>query len=965
VTPQRWQSIERLYHAALELDPAQRDEFLATACEGDAELRREIESLLAERSRAEGFIESAAGGALRAPVASALRDHAALYVPGQLVGRRLGAYELQSWVAAGGMGQVYRATDTRLNRTVAVKIVPAQSGRNGGRQRLDREARTISRLNHPHICTLYDIGSEDAFDYLVMEYIEGETLQQRLQRGALPLPSVLEFAIQIADALDKAHRLGIVHRDLKPANIMLTRGGVKLLDFGIAAPLEEGSMNERDVNNPEAELTPEFLAMGTPAYCAPEQIKGKRADRRSDLFSFGVILYEMLTGQHPFRQQNSDLVSALLNEEPRSVTELVPQIPEALERTVSRCISKDPDERWQTASDLQFQLRSIDSLIPDKVVITRPDRAAIHRERILWIAALVAITTAAIWWFAHGTVAGPEQPATTDVRFGLYPAPGTDFASGYDIPFAVAPDGRRIVYVGVSDGGTRHLWLRSLSAEPDSAEPLKGTEEASTPFWAPDGEWIGFFSGRTLKKLRVSTRLMQVIAENVTTLGGAAWGGNDMIVFPAAPGGVFRVSARGGPVEKITQGEGSHLWPRFLSDGRHFVYSAGIPGEVHVGSVESRESRVLMKFPIRVSSLSYVPGHLFFVRDSMLFAQSFDEKSLQFTGEPVRLLEGLPVTPPGMAPFSISQSGILAYWAYAGGEPAVLRWFDRQGNSSTAVADVAKYVGFSLSPQGDRVVFSRRSPDGGADLWIRDLAKNAERQLTFDKAAFTPQWSPDGAQIAFSGPGKNPPPKVFLKQLTLPGPDKLLGSWPLASFASGWSPDGRSIISIRFDERGGRDVWVQTSDGREQERLAISSAADESGARLSPDGKWIAYVSDRSGRQEVWVASFPDGARNLQVSVDGGTSAHWGRRGRELFYVSKGRLMAATPRMTSSRAVVIRVQSLFSIPNIVDSGHAMMPTTNSIVVSPDGNRFLVAVRARDPHAPPIRIVANWRALLKR
>ncbi|MBI4903674.1 MAG: serine/threonine-protein kinase [Acidobacteria bacterium] len=951
MTPQRWQIIDRLYHEALQLDPGPRDEFLAVACSDDMELRKEVESLLAHRPRAHGFLETAAGATLREPLAAALRDHAAALVPGQLIGRRLGAYELQSWVSAGGMGQVYRGIDTRLNRPVAVKIIPAHRGGDGERQRrFAFEARVISSLNHPHICTLYDVGVEDTFDYLVMEYIEGETLLQRLERGPLPLALTLEYAIQIADALDKAHRRGIAHRDLKPSNIMLSRAGVKLLDFGIAAPLSRRAEGGDSTPLCEAEMNSDVLAMGTPEFCAPEQLEGKFPDARSDLFSFGLIVYQMLTGQHPFRPRDrTALIAAVQSEEPARITGLLPPIPQALERTLARCLAKDPAERWQTASDLLFQLQGMDGSIQEKVIVS-------SQKPIVWFTALLAITAVMFLWFSRGTVAEPAPRRTTDIRFGIYPVPETSFASGYDIPFALAPDGRRVVYVGVRADGTQHLWLRSLSSEPDSAEPLEGTEGASTPFWSPDGQWIGFFAERALKKMRVSTGLVQVVAHGVTTLGGAAWGAGDVIIFPAAPGAMFRVSSLGGPVARVTEGEGAQLWPQFLSDGNNFVYAAGVPGEVHLASVENRRPRVLMKFPVRVSSLSYVPGYLFFVQDSALFATRFDEKSLRFTGEPVRLLEGLPVTPPGMAPFSVSASGVLAYWTYSGGTPSVLRWFDRRGNASTTVGDVAKYVGFSLSPKGDRLVFSRRGADGGADLWIRDFAKAGEQQLTFDKAAFTPQWSPDSAQIAFTGPGKNPPPKVFLKHLTLPRPDTLLGPWPLPSFASGWSPDGRFVFSVRFDGKGGLDLWVQTSDGRKQERLWLSSAASEWDARLSPDGKRLAYVTDRSGREEVWIVNYPSATIGSQASVDGGASPQWGPHGSELFYVSKGRLMAV--------AGGGKPRSLFNVPNIVQSGNPMMPTANSFVVSPDGNRFLIAVRARDPNAPPIRIVGDWRSLLK-
>ena len=352
---------------------------------------------------------------------------------------------------------------------------------------------------------------------------------------------------------------------------------------------------------------------------------------------------------------------------------------------------------------------------------------------------------------------GALVPETPDLRFSLYPAQGTDFHAGYDVPFALSPDGRRIVYVAVRSDGTKQLlWLRRLSSDTELAEPMQGTDGANSPFWSPDSQWVGFFAGNSLKTIRVSTGVVQLVATNVSTMAGAAWNADDVIVFPAGPTVLLRVSARGGPLSVVTKGEGSYFWPQFLADGKHYLYADTVPREIRIGSLENEPSRMLMKFPVRASSLAYVPGYVFFVQDATLFARPFDEKHLEFSGEPIRLLDGIPVTPPGRAPFSVSPTGLLAYWTYPGGTPAVLQWFERDGRTSAAVDTPAKYVGFSLSPDARRVVVSRRGPDGGADLWVRDLARGDEVQLTFDGAAYTPQWSADGARILFTGPGRIP-----------------------------------------------------------------------------------------------------------------------------------------------------------------------------------------------------------------
>ena len=969
MTPERWREIERLYDAALDRDAVERAAFLNEACGSDEVLRREVESLFVYETRAKDFIEAPAARVhlgLLSRVLDPLRAHQSS-ASGPFVGRTLGVYEVKALIGAGGMGEVYRAVDTRVNRTVAIKVLPEHlSNDPERRERFKREAEIISSLNHPHICALYDLGTQDGVDYLVMEHIDGDTLQSRLEQGALPLARALEYSIQICDALDKAHRRGVTHRDLKPANVMLTKSGVKLLDFGVATsgrPADEiASPVPDDDRSPE--LTAEGVILGTLQYMSPEQLEGKQADRRTDIFAFGAVVHEMITGNKALHAtSHAGLVSAILTDEAQPIEDLVPQVPPVLAQAIARCLSKDPDERWQTASDLLFQLRSMASTSPTADSRqSRPRRRTI--ERAAWTAAVLASILITLVW-ARSRDARPDDPApaATAIGFTLAPGEGTALYSGYGVPFALSPDGGHIVYVGENAVGTRRLWLRSLYSGRE--QPMPGTEGANTPFWSPDSQWIGFFADSALKKVRVSSGLTQVVAGNVTTWGGATWNAGDVIVFPAALGGLSRISAQGGPVSGVTTGEGSHLWPQFLADGEHFIYAAPVPGSLCIGSVSGEPPRTLMKFPVRIASPAYVPGYIFFVQDGALFARPFDETRLEFSGESIQLLDGIPVTGPGRASFSVSAAGVLAYWPYPVGTPAVLRWFERDGRTSPALDAPAQYVGFALSPDARQLVFSRASRNGGADLWLRDLGRGSEGRLTFDGAAFTPQWSPDGTRIVFTGPGQSPPPKLFIKTVAATGAASRLGDAPTPNFASSWSGDGQSIVSVRIDPVTRNDLWIQRLQDGRGERLPFNTSFNESDGKVSSDSRWIAYVTDESGRDEVWVASFPSGTIRQQVSVRGGTLPSWSHLSNELYYVSNDKQLMAVPFSGGHSGVKVGTpQQLFQVNDLAEVDRLVFPTSNAYAAAPTGQRFLAAVKARDPDAPPISVVVNWRALLK-
>ena len=966
MTPERWREIERLYYAALERDDvAERAAFLIEACGGDEGLRHEVESLLAFHGTATDFTALpgiTADLARLSPIASAVRRTQESSVPGRLVGRVFGSYEVQALIAAGGMGEVYRAVDTRLNRTVAIKTLPGQlSGDPDRQERFRREANIVSSLNHPHICTLYDVGIQEGIPYLVMEHIDGETLQTRLERGPLPLARALEYATQMCDALDKAHRHGVIHRDLKPANVMLAKSGVKLLDFGVAK-IARARASAPDATHTRT-LTSEGTILGTFQYMAPEQVEGKDADARTDIFAFGALVYEMITAKKAFDgQTQANVIGAILKDEPPPIIEIVPEVPVSIDRALARCLAKDPDDRWQTANDLLFELRSI---VSPAAAGVRGARLSRRIERALWMALVIATIASAGFWERSRDV-GPGAPTRDAPAIGytLFPADGIALYSVHGPPLALSPDGRYIVYVGAKADGPTQLWLRSLYSQGEQALP--GTDGANTPFWSSDSQWIGFFAANSLKKVRISTGLTQVVATNVRN-NGAAWNADDVIVFQAWPGGLSRVSAQGGQVTPVTTGEGTHFWPQFVGDGRHFIYAASVSRSIDIASLDNERPRTLMTFPVRISSLAYVPGYILFVQDASLFARPFDEQRLELTGKAIRLLDGIPVSGPGRASFSVSASGVLAYWPYPAGVPVTLHWFGRDGReSSPAVNSPAQYAGFALSPDAKRLVFSRAAKDGGADLWLREIAEGTEQQLTFDGAAFTPQWSPDGKRIVFTGPGENPPPKLFIRNITDTIPASRFGVATTPNFASSWSTDGRSIVSVRIDPASRHDLWVQRVQDGAAERLSFNTPFNEFDGKVSPDNQWIAYVTDESGVEEVWATRFPSGDGRRQVSVGGGRSPQWGAGGKEILYMSgNNQLMAALFTEGPTGATVGSRRVLFPIPNVAEIDWSLYPTANTFVAASNGQRFLVAVRAPDPNAPPINIVVNWRALLNR
>ena len=968
MTPDRWSEVERIYHAARARAEGDRAAFLDDACGTDQALRQEVESLLKYEPDARAFLE----GADRRPgLLRLLRPKPEAPPAARLVGRVFDSYEVQDLIATGGMSEVYRALDTRLRRLVAIKVLPEHlSGDPERRERFHREARLVSSLNHPHVCALYHVGTHDGLDYLVMEHLEGETLQRRLSRGPMKWREALEYLIQIADALESAHRQGIVHRDLKPANVMITKSGAKVLDFGLGARRapSDGSAAERALHGSK-ELTVEGRIMGTVPYMAPEQLQGKSTDQRTDIFAFGALAYEMLAGEAAFDADSpAGLIGAILKDMPGSIATKAPDVPPVLARAITRCLSKESRDRWQTTTDLLYELRSVEELSAATGSHPIPLHATRRWTSALWIGAALLALIATLWmWPRSLTAPSGDLPLVSDtIRFTLHPPAGTTFPSSFDVPFALSPDGRHLAFVAAAADGTRHLWLRTLTS--DEEQQLPGTDDASSPFWSPDNQWIGFFAGGSLKKIRVTGPIVQVIATNAASQGGATWSRDDVIVFPGT-GGLQRVSANdiGGAVTRVGQDANFHLWPQFLEDGDHYLYVSYNPRNLKVGSLAGEPARTLMTFPFNVSTVAHVPGFVLFAKDGALYVRPFDERRREFSGTEIRILDGIPVSGPGRSPFSVSAAGVLAFWTEAVGTPAVLRWVARDGTVSPAIEAPAKYFGFAVSPDGSELAFSRVGPNGGGDLWVRTVATAVERQLTFDGLAFTPRWSPDGSQILFSGIGERPPPTLFVKHARLPGAAVSLGPAPAPLFASSWSGDVLiGVTSGKGSVKDDNDLWIQRVGSAERERVPFTSDFSETEGSLSRDAKWLAYTSDQTGRNEVWVASFPSGGVRQQVSVAGGRSPQWcGAHDAIVYLAADQRLVIVPVRSKSGGIQPDDPKPLFPVDGFSDFDRPLVPTANYYAAAADCERFLVAARAPDAPAAPISIVVNWPVLLGR
>ncbi len=882
------------------------------------------------------------------------------------IGTQLGSHEITALLGKGGMGEVYSARDTKLKREVAIKILPEEFSRDAERvSRFQREAEVLASLNHPNIAAIYDLQEDKGTRFLVLELVDGETLAERIQRGPIPIEEALNIAKHICEALEAAHAKGVIHRDLKPANIKITPGGrVKVLDFGLAKvfeveprhPLPEG---EGFSNSPTLMTgTGRGVILGTAAYMSPEQARGKTVDRTSDIWAFGCVLYEMLTGTQPFTGETiTDILAGIVKMDP-DWTALPEGTPSIIRSLLRRTLQKDRNQRLRDIGDGKIEIEEALAQPPALTGAKVPSPARNRkREWAAWALAAVAIIA-----FAVVSVFYFNRPVAPETYLQVVTPPTFD-----TISMAISPDGRKLVFVGANQGRTQ-LFLRSFDSA--NAQPLAGTDGASYPFWSPDSRSVGFFAENKLKRIDVPGGAVQALA-NTTPGRGGAWSPDGTILFSAAGvGPLYRVEAIGGPIAEVTHLDSprtsGHLYPSFLPDGRHFLfYAQGSPEGrgVYWGDLESKE--IARLFDADTAAVYSPSGYLVFARQGNLFAQRFDAAKRQLLGDPFTIAEQATLDIAFSVGAFSAGANVLAYRTGASSGNRQLQWFDRSGKQVgvSGPPDGFASINPDLSPAGDRVALGR-TVSGNQDIWILEPTRQLTTRFTFDPDLDqTPVWSPDGSQIVFSSNRKGNA-NLYLKSSSGAGTDELLLETRQPKIVQDWSRNGRFIIYRSPDPKNGNDLWVLPLSGDRKPFPLVVTPFTERDAQFSSDVRWVAYQSDESGHNEIYVQPFPGPGGKWQVSNAGGTQPRWNRNGKELFYVADDGKLMSVPIETKPNDPTLKASppiELFPTRILEING----PNKQQYAVSPDGQRFLVNVPTESATVSPITVVLNWKPASKK
>ena len=893
-------------------------------------------------------------------------------------GTKLGRYEIRSKIGAGGMGEVYRARDTQLGRDVAIKVIPSSVAVDKDRlRRFEQEACAAGALNHPNILVVHDIAAHDGSPYVVSELLEGETLRKRIAGTPLNQRRAIDYALQIANGLAAAHEKGIIHRDLKPDNIFITNDGrLKILDFGLAKLTQlDGNQSQTDVPTKRVDTNP-GVVMGTVGYMSPEQLKGRAVDQRSDIFSFGAILYEMLSGRRAFHRESvAETMSAILKEDPPELFDSNKNVSPALERLVNHCLEKNPESRFHSARDITFALEALSGSTASGLgdISTNESLPSMRRGVRAWLpwavagGALLLAVVAFAWPYFRRS---PAAEVTEAMRF-IIPMPDKALIL---TPPVISPDGRRIVYRLTTEDGKELLWVSSLGSL-DAPQPLVGTDGAVQPFWSPDSRSVGFFANAKLKRIDLSGGSVQTLCDAPSNMSGA-WSRNGTIIFSRGiASGLYRVTTAGETPVQVTQVDASrneveHTFPYFLPDGRHFIYLARNAqpenSAIYVGSLDSKETKSLLQ--VHSSTVYAPPGYLLFVRENTLMAQAFDADTLDLKGEPFVIAEQAMRNPIiGRAMFSVSENGVLVMRSGVMNSNQLI-WFDSAGKQLGPVTPPGGYNMPALSPDEKSVAVSRADLLTGtaSDIWLINLERGTQIRLTNDPATDNfPAWSPTGDRITFVS-ARNRQSSIYVKLSNGSAIEEPLVSSAEQKFNPTFSPDGKFIIYSQLNPKTNLDLYLASTGSDKKIETFLQTNFIEAQARVSPNGHWVAYISDETGRFEVYIQTFPVAGGKVAVSVGGGSQPQWRADGQELYYYAPSRkLMAVEVNGDSSTFTVGTARPLFDIRSLGAAIDQTFPGNGYYTSARNGKRFLVPSIPQTPERQQINVILNWTADLKK